>query len=85
MKVERIRDMTGEEVLQRKVEIEEELFNLKLQRSTKQLDNPLKLRTLRRDLARIETVLRENELGLRKLAQSGKKEAEVKKEEKDRG
>jgi|GEM_PF-113386 len=70
MKSEQIRDMTTDEVLQRKAEIEEELFNLKLLKSTKELSNPLKLRTLRRDLARIKTILREDELSLRKLSQA---------------
>ena len=82
MKIEQIRDMTKDEILQRKVEIEEELFNLRLQKSTKQLDNPLKLRTLGRDLARIRTALREDELDLRKLAQGSKAEAKEEKENK---
>lgn len=72
MKADTIRDLTREEVLQRRTEIEEELFNLVLKKRTKELDNPLRIRTLRRDLARIETILREEELGLRGLAESGK-------------
>ncbi|MFH2054378.1 MAG: 50S ribosomal protein L29 [bacterium] len=72
MKADAIRDLTHDEVLHRQTEIEEELFNLVLKKRTKELDNPLRIRTLRRDLARIRTVLREEELGLRGLAQSGK-------------
>lgn len=83
MKIEQIRDMTKDEILQRKIEIEEELFNLRLQKSTKQLDNPLKLRTLRRDLSRINTALREEELGLKKLAQQGSREKVEAKEQKE--
>jgi large subunit ribosomal protein L29 len=84
MKSEQIRDMTLDEVLQRKAEIEEELFNLRLVRSTKELSNPLKFRTLRRDLARIKTILREDELGLRKLSQTKKEPAGTKEKEKDK-
>jgi len=72
MKAEAIRDLTREEVLQRKSDIEEELFNLNLKKRTKQLDNPLRLRHLRRDLARVVTILTEDERGVRRLAESGK-------------
>ncbi len=84
MKAEHLRDMTKDEILQRKAEIEEELFNLRLQKSNKQLDNPLKLRTLGRDLARIKTVLREDELNLRKLAQTHKEKVEAGDQEKSK-
>ncbi|MCJ7508035.1 MAG: 50S ribosomal protein L29 [candidate division Zixibacteria bacterium] len=84
MKSEQIRDMTSDEILQRKAEIEEELFNLKLLRSTKELSNPLKLRTLHRDLARIKTILREDEMGLRKLSQVKREPTVTKREEKDK-
>jgi large subunit ribosomal protein L29 len=72
MKIEVIRDLTREEVLQKKTELEEELFNLRLKRKTKQAHNPVRMRLLRRDLARILTVIHEEEMGLRKLAASGK-------------
>jgi large subunit ribosomal protein L29 len=68
MKKDQMRELTKDELLQRKLEVEEELFNLRLQKSTKQLDNPLRLRTLRRELARINTILREDELKIRVLA-----------------
>ncbi|MCK4857439.1 MAG: 50S ribosomal protein L29 [candidate division Zixibacteria bacterium] len=72
MKAEIIRDLTQEEVLQRQAELEEELFNLRLKKRTKELDNPLRIRMLRRDLARINSILREAELGIRQLARSTK-------------
>jgi len=84
MKIEQIRDMTKDEILQKKAEIEEEVFNLRLQKSTKQLDNPLKLRTLRRDLSRINTALREDELGLRKLAQGSKEKIKAEEQKEDK-
>jgi large subunit ribosomal protein L29 len=42
---------------------EEELFNLKIQLSTKQLENPMKIRDARRHVARLKTILREKEKG----------------------
>jgi large subunit ribosomal protein L29 len=68
MKVERMRDLSKEELIQLESDLKEELFNLRMQSSAKKLDNPLKLRTLRKDIARIKTVLREEELSLGKLA-----------------
>jgi large subunit ribosomal protein L29 len=71
MKASDLRDLTYEEVLQRKEEIVKENFNLKLRQATRQIDNPVKVRMLRRDLARINGILREHELGIRKLAEGG--------------
>lgn len=61
--------------MQKKHELEEELFNLRLKKMTKQLENPLRLRNLKRDIARINTILNEDEKGVRRLAG----ESEVKK------
>jgi large subunit ribosomal protein L29 len=69
MKKEQMRELTREELLQRKSEMEEELFNLGVQKASKELDNPLRVRILRRDIARINTILREDELKIRPLAQ----------------
>lgn len=68
LKVDTLREMTVEELLQKKTELEEELFNLNMRRSLKQLDNPLRLRMIGREVAKVLTVLNENELGIRKLA-----------------
>jgi len=70
MKPVQLREMTKDELLQKKIDMEEELFNLKLRKKTKQLDNPLRLRNLRRDVARIDTILKEDELKIRSLAQA---------------
>jgi large subunit ribosomal protein L29 len=70
MKPVQLREMTKDELLQKKIDMEEELFNLKLRKKTKQLDNPLRLRNLRRDVARIATILKEDELKIRSLAQA---------------
>jgi large subunit ribosomal protein L29 len=71
MKPQELRDMTREEILVRKEELEREIFNLKIRQATKQIDNPLRIRTLRRELARIITVLHEDELKIRPLAARG--------------
>jgi large subunit ribosomal protein L29 len=68
MKKEQMRELTRDELLQKKLETEEELFNLRLQKASKELDNPLRLRTLRKELARINTILREDELEIETLA-----------------
>jgi large subunit ribosomal protein L29 len=67
MKMVAMRDMTLEELAQKKRELTEELFNLNMRRTMKELDNPLKLRTIRRDIARIETILSEDRQNIRKI------------------
>lgn len=67
MKMVALRDMTREELLQKKHELTEEIFNLNMRKTLKELDNPLKLRTMRRDIARIETVLAEDKKNIRKI------------------
>jgi large subunit ribosomal protein L29 len=54
------------EIRQRLEDSLEELQNLRFQHATHQLDNPLRIRTVRRDIARLKTVLHEIELGIRK-------------------
>ncbi len=72
MKPVQLRELTRDELVQKRLEIEEELFNLGLQKKIKQQDNPLRLRFLRRDIARINTILREDELGVRSLVKAEK-------------
>lgn len=69
MKVATLREMTRAELVQKRDELSEEWFNLKMRRSIKTLDNPLRLRTIGREIARINTVLREDELSIRSLAE----------------
>jgi large subunit ribosomal protein L29 len=59
MKASELRDLVDEELLAKSRELRGELFNVKVKRSTGQLENTAKLGQLRRDLARVETVLRE--------------------------
>ena len=62
MKAAEIRDLTDEEIRQRIVETQEELFRLRFRSATQALENPALLRRLRRDIARMKTILREREL-----------------------
>ena len=62
-KVTAIRDQTADELRLRIAELREELFNLRFRNSMKQLDNPLKIREGRREVARLLTVLGEKERG----------------------
>jgi len=59
-----LRELTEEELVLRLREAKEELFNLRFQMATGQLDNNRRLRTVRHESARIYTVMRERELGL---------------------
>ena len=59
-----LRELSGEELVARVREAKAELFNLRFQMATGQLDNNRRLRTVRHDIARIYTGMRERELGL---------------------
>ena len=61
---EQLRASSPEELSSKLAEAKEELFNLRFQMATGQLDNNRRLRTVRHDIARIYTVMRERELGL---------------------
>ena len=61
VKAQAMKEMTVDEIRQRTTELREELFNLRFRNSMRQLDNPLKIREGRRELARLLTVLREKE------------------------
>jgi large subunit ribosomal protein L29 len=68
MKSSQLREMSLEEVGARLQDLEEEAFNLRFQHVSGQLTSPIRLRQVRRDMARARTVLHEHELGLRTLA-----------------
>ncbi len=59
-----LRELTDEELAERVRESKEELFNLRFQMATGQLNNNRRLRVVRHEIARVYTVLRERELGL---------------------
>lgn len=66
MKAEEIRDLTDEELNRKLVDLKEELFNLRFQMATGQLDNPMRMKAVRRDIARVKTIQRERELQLKR-------------------
>ncbi len=61
VKAQAMKEMTTEEITQRVTDLREELFNLRFRNSMRQLDDPLKIREGRRELARLLTVLRQKE------------------------
>ncbi|OUM87982.1 MAG: 50S ribosomal protein L29 [Bacillus thermozeamaize] len=65
MKANEFRNMATSELEQQVKKLKEELFNLRFQLATGQLDNPARLRQVRKDIARAKTILRERELGIR--------------------
>jgi large subunit ribosomal protein L29 len=63
MEAKELRDMSVEDLNQKRTSLREEIGHLKLQRATSRLENPMKLRETKRDLARVETILRERSRG----------------------
>jgi len=61
LKASAMRDMTVDEIQVRVAELREEMFNLRFRNTMRQLDNPLKIRETRREMARLLTVMREKE------------------------
>ena len=59
MQASHVRDLSAAEIETRMRELEEELFGLQLKRATSQLENPMKVRLVRRDIARLKTIQRE--------------------------
>lgn len=62
MKVKQLRDLSTAELLKKVDDLKEELFNLRFQMATGQLENPMKIKEIRKDIAKAKTVLREREL-----------------------
>jgi len=62
MKIEKIRSLSPAELVAEEAKLKKELFNLRFQNVTGQLENPQQMKELKRDIARVKTVIRENEL-----------------------
>ena len=62
MNIKEIRDMSNEELNKEVVSLKEELFNLRFQQATGQLENPARMREVKKTIARIKTVVTEREL-----------------------
>ena len=65
MKVNEIRDLSTDERNEKLKSLKEELFNLRFQKATGQLENPMRIREVKRSIAQVKTVQRELELGIR--------------------
>ncbi|MDO4539897.1 MAG: 50S ribosomal protein L29 [Syntrophomonadaceae bacterium] len=62
MKAKKMRDMTDAELEKKIRDYKEELFNLRFQMATGQLDNPMRIKDVRKNIARCKTVIRQREL-----------------------
>lgn len=67
MKAKEIRDMTTDELNLKLTNLKEELFNLRFQIATGQLDNPTRVKDVRHSIARVKTIMHERELGLKNV------------------
>jgi large subunit ribosomal protein L29 len=65
MKASEIRELSAEELNTKLGDLKKDLFNLRLQHAVNQLDNPNKIVEVKRDIAKIKTILRERELAAR--------------------
>ena len=62
MKVKEIRENTLPELNEQLAKLKEELFNLRFQLAINQLENPMRITAVKKDIARIKTIIRENEI-----------------------
>ncbi len=62
MKIKEIRNLSSVELNSKLADLKKDLFNLRLQHATNQLDNPIKIADVKHDIARVKTVIRELEL-----------------------
>jgi large subunit ribosomal protein L29 len=66
VKNEKLRELSQQELNDRIAELKSELFNLRFQQATGQLQNPIRLNQCRKDIARAKTIIRERELDLKR-------------------
>ncbi len=59
MKVEELRSLSHQELSDKEEELKKELFNLRFQKATGQIENPMRLRTTRKEIARVKTIISE--------------------------
>ena len=64
MKANEIRGLTADELNAKLADLKKDLFMLRMQHATNQLDNPLKINVVKKDIARIKTVIREKETAI---------------------
>ncbi len=64
MKINELRDLTNEELQAKFTDLREELFNLRFQKALNRLDNPLRMKVVKKDVARIKTLIKERQLSV---------------------
>ncbi|MEM1485186.1 50S ribosomal protein L29 [Oscillospiraceae bacterium PP1C4] len=62
MKASEMRDLSAAELIEKLTDLKAELFNLRFQHAINQLDNPIRLNVVKKDIARVKTLIRQNEL-----------------------
>lgn len=62
LKAIKIRELTPQELNEKVVELKNELFNLRFQLATGQLENPMQIKAIKKDIARVKTILRQKEI-----------------------
>ena len=63
MKANEVRELSTEELVKRLDSLKKDLFMLRMQHATNQLDNPVKISEVKKDIARVKTIIREKQLG----------------------
>jgi large subunit ribosomal protein L29 len=69
-KIKDLRELIDEDLEKKAADLKEELFNLRFQKKVGQLENPLRIRTLKRDIARVKTLMRERDTQKKSKADS---------------
>ena len=64
MKIQDIRELSAQELEDKVKNLKQELFNLRFQNASNQLDNPSRIVSVKKDIARVKTVLKEKEIGI---------------------
>ena len=62
MKATEVRDLSSEELSKKLGDLKRDLFYLRMQHATNQLDNPLKIKEVKKNIARVQTIIREKQL-----------------------
>jgi large subunit ribosomal protein L29 len=63
MKAKEVRKMSPEQLESKLADLKKDLFTLRMQHATNQLDNPIRISQVKKDIARVKTIIRENEIG----------------------
>ena len=61
MKIKEIREMSAEQLAEKLMELKKDLFNLRLQHATNQLENPVQIAVVKKEIARVKTIIREKQ------------------------